>query len=292
MVENSIEEDMKYIHKTLNDMKIKDEDVFMSAVATIFKDYKRVLKENEIYKKNSEIMSKENLSTAEQLKVEIKENFRLKNQLENNRKEYQETYKDVREELKELKKENEELLQEKIDNQRINLLAQNSMLDYQKGYEDGKANRGSAVQTIIDNQQYYIFQKQIEKYEEHIEKLQKENEELRQERELIGLPVKNKRSGKIGIILHQWKSGSVAVLENISQRVINTHDNWNTLEIINDNVEQQKIKDDYIPVQKVKDKIEELKEQYNVRELDFIKTTQDIRNIIIQSLEELLEGRK
>ncbi len=75
----------------------------------ILSDYKRVLKENEIYKKNSEIMSKENLSTSEQLKVEIKENFRLKNQLENNRKEYQETYKDVREELKELKKENEEL---------------------------------------------------------------------------------------------------------------------------------------------------------------------------------------
>lgn len=108
MKENSIEEDMKYIHKTLNDMKIKDEDAFMSAVATIFRDYKRVLKENEMYKKNSEIMSKENLSTAEQLKVEIKENFRLKNQLENNRKEYQETYKDVREELKELKKENGE----------------------------------------------------------------------------------------------------------------------------------------------------------------------------------------
>nr|DAP07895.1 MAG TPA: hypothetical protein [Caudoviricetes sp.] len=48
---------------------------------------------------------------------------------------------------------------------------------------------------------------------------------------------------------------------------------------------------DYIPVQKIKDKIEELKEQYNVRELDFIKTTQDIRKIIIQSLEELLEGK-
>lgn len=46
-MENSIEEDMKYIHKTLNDMKIKDEDAFMSAVATIFRDYKRVLKENE-----------------------------------------------------------------------------------------------------------------------------------------------------------------------------------------------------------------------------------------------------
>lgn len=150
------------------------------AIEHIILDYKRVLKENEMYKKNSEIISKEILSTAEQLKVEIKENFRLKNQLENNRKEYQETYKDVREELKELKKENEELLQEKIDNQKINLLAQNSMLDYQKGYEDGKANRGSAVQTIIDNQQYYIFRKQIEKYEEHIEKLQKENEELKE----------------------------------------------------------------------------------------------------------------
>lgn len=49
---------------------------------------------------------------------------------------------------------------------------------------------------------------------------------------------------------------------------------------------------DSISKQKVKDKIEELKEQYNVRELDFIKTTQDIRKIIIQSLEELLEGRE
>ncbi len=63
-----------------------------------------------------EICEKENLSTAEQLKVEIKENFRLKNQLENNRKEYQETYKDIREELGELKKENEEL---KISNKEI-----------------------------------------------------------------------------------------------------------------------------------------------------------------------------
>ena len=81
-------------------------------------NYFKLQKENEIYKKNSEIMSKENLSTAEQLKVEIKENFRLKNQLENNRKEYQETYKDVREELKELKKENEEL-------KRINKIVEN-----------------------------------------------------------------------------------------------------------------------------------------------------------------------
>lgn len=92
-----------------------------------------------------------------------------------------------------------------------------------------------------------------------IEKLQKENEELKQERELVGVPVRNKRDGKIGIILHQWKSGSIAVLENIKPRVINTHDDWNTLEIINDNVEQKRTKNDCIPIQIVKDKIEEEK---------------------------------
>lgn len=75
-------------------------------------------------------------------------------------------------------KENEELLQEKINNQKIIALAQNNMLNYQAGFEDGKNRRTSAVQSIIENQQYYIFQKQIEKYERHIEKLQKENEEL------------------------------------------------------------------------------------------------------------------
>ena len=192
-MENSIEEDIKDIEKYIS-FTSKRENFshdtdwnwnkdLANKIEHILLDYKRVLKENEIYKKNSEIMSKENLSTAEQLKVEIKENFRLKNQLENNRKEYQETYKDVREKLKELKKENEELFQEKINNQKIIALAQNDMLNYQAGFEDGKNGRTSAVQNIIENQQYYIFQKQIEKYEEHIEKLQKENEELKKYKE-------------------------------------------------------------------------------------------------------------
>ena len=110
-MENSIEEAierLEYIDRAYscnNYYSVWD----LKCIEILLSDYKRVLKENEIYKKNSEIMSKENLSTAEQLKVEIKENFRLKNQLENNRKEYQETYKDIREELGELKKENEEL---------------------------------------------------------------------------------------------------------------------------------------------------------------------------------------
>lgn len=117
-------------------------------------------------------------------------------------------------------KENEELLQEKIDNQKINLLAQNFMLDYQKGYEDGKANRGSAVQIIIDNQQYHIFRNQIEKYKEHIEKLQKENEELKNEvmekdLEIIGKEEYTKASMKV--IIEQYYTANE---ECISKRRI------------------------------------------------------------------------
>lgn len=50
----------------------------------------------------------------------------------------------------------------------------------------------------------------------------------------IGSKVKNKNSGKIGVVLRITDSGSVQVLESINPYVINTHDNWNTLEIIND----------------------------------------------------------
>lgn len=77
---------------------------------------KELRKENERYKKSDyETICLENNELREitdRIQSEyndlLKENFRLKNQLENKRKEYQETYKDVREELKELKKENEE----------------------------------------------------------------------------------------------------------------------------------------------------------------------------------------
>ena len=34
---------------------------------------------------------------------------------------------------------------------------------------------------------------------------------LEEERQIVGMPVRNKRDGRIGIVLHQWKSGSVAV---------------------------------------------------------------------------------
>lgn len=71
-----------------------------------------------------------------------------------------------------------------------------------------------------------------------LEKLQKENEKLKEESQIVGIPVRNKRDGRIGIVLHQWESGSVAVLESINPRVINTHDSWNTLEIVTDEVKQ------------------------------------------------------
>lgn len=71
-----------------------------------------------------------------------------------------------------------------------------------------------------------------------IKQLQEENEELKEERQIVGIPVRNKRDRRIGIVLHQWENGSVAVLESINPRVINTHDSWNTLEIVTDEVKQ------------------------------------------------------
>lgn len=73
-------------------------------------------------------------------------------------------------------KENEELKQDRNNNYQMIALAQNEALGYMQGYEDGKKLKRSAVANIVENQQYYIFNKQIEHYKEYIEKLQKENE--------------------------------------------------------------------------------------------------------------------
>lgn len=117
----------------------------------------------------------------------------------------------------------------------------------------------------------------------------KENEELKEEREIVGIPVRNKRDGKIGIVLHQWKNGSVAVLESINPRVINTHDSWNTLEIVTDEVKQTQTKCETIPVSLVKDKIEELKKK--VEELTDDKGYWGGSDLLdqIEVLQELLE---
>ena len=82
-------------------------------------------------------------------------------------------------EIEKLQKENEELKQDRNTNYQMIALAQNEMLGYIQGYEDGKKLKRSAVACAVENQQYYIIKKEIEHYEEHIEKLQKENEELK-----------------------------------------------------------------------------------------------------------------
>lgn len=125
------------------------------AIEHIISDYKRVLKENEILKKEKE-QAWEEWNNLEQGSYE--------------------TEQKLKQQIKESQRENEELKEDRNNNYQMIVLAQNEALGYMQGYEDGKKLKRSAVQNIIENQQYYIFQKQIEKYEEHIEKLQKENE--------------------------------------------------------------------------------------------------------------------
>ena len=78
-----------------------------------------------------------------------------------------------------LQKENEELKQERYNNNQMIALAQNEVLGYMQGYEDGKKLKRSAVACVVENQQYYIIKKEIEHYKKYIEKLQKENKELK-----------------------------------------------------------------------------------------------------------------
>ena len=119
------------------------------------------------------------------------------------------------------------------------------------------------------------------------EQKDKRIKELEEEKQIVGMPVRNKRDGKIGIVLHQWENGSIAVLENISPRVINTHDSFDTLEIITDEVKHVKTKDDSIPVQKVKDKIKELKDDLKRNKCRYPY----ILEHKIEVLEELLEDK-
>lgn len=76
--------------------------------------------------------------------------------------------------INKLQKENEELKQDRNNNYQMIVLAQNEALGYMQGYEDGKKLKRSAVANIVENQQYYIIKKQIEKYKTYIEQLRKE----------------------------------------------------------------------------------------------------------------------
>lgn len=48
----------------------------------------------------------------------------------------------------------------------------------------------------------------------------------------IGDLVRNIRDNRIGLVVRIFKSGSIAVLENIGPMITTTHDSYKTLEII------------------------------------------------------------
>ena len=111
-------------------------------------------------------------------------------------------------------KENEELKQDRNNNYQMIALAQNEALGYMQGYEDGKKLKRSAVAYIVENQQYYILNKQIEHYKEYIKKLQKENEEYSKQLDLDYVDKNYISKKKIEDTIEELK----VKLEDISRR--------------------------------------------------------------------------
>lgn len=116
--------------------------------------------------------------------------------------------------IEKLKKENEELKKDRNNNYRMIALAQNEALGYMQGYEDGQKSKRSAVAYIVENQQYYILNKQIEHYKEYIKKLQKENEEYSKQLDLDYVDKNYISKKKIEDTIEELKGK----LEDISRR--------------------------------------------------------------------------
>ena len=173
-------------------------------------------------------------------------------------------------------------LREKINNYRMIALAQNEALGYMQGYEDGKKLKTSAIASIVENQQYYIIKKQMEKYEEHIAKLQKENEELKNNT--------RKNENELGFDVDCDWIALQKILdesEKSNEYILYKNEKW--------------IKEKYcIPVQKVKDKIEGLNSRIEIyreyveqgieTDVEWVDNVADRETVKV--LQELLEGRK
>lgn len=211
-VENSIEEDIKILEEFIKyyeaeatsrkfrgTLSIRVDEDDIDALENLINMYKRVLKENE-YMHNE--LNKQQTT------------------------------------INKYAKENKELKQDRNNNYQMIALAQNEMLGYMQGYEDGKKLRRSAVASIVENQQYYIVRKQMEKYEEHIKKLQKENEELKNQ---------EATQRKINELLVQRYSNSIPIqkVKDIIDRI--DYDIKKTKEIIskNTNIYASYRKNDY-----------------------------------------------
>lgn len=159
------------------------------AMQHILSDYKRVLKENERYKKSDyETICLENNELREitdriqsEYKDLLKDNFKLKNELETKRKEYQETYEDIREELGELKKENEEL------NNRCRNLDKEAQAYLEELAGDNTLTRRTIKQLQEENEECKLdvqdYLKQAQENAEMYRKAQKKIQDLKAENE-------------------------------------------------------------------------------------------------------------
>lgn len=246
MKENSIKEDIELLQDETSSLglflKCKGSEKYKIALEHILSDYKRVLKENKLLRKDIEGWKK----YCEEIQEEQTEMSNKNCELEF--------------EVEKLQKENEELKEDRNNNNEMVALARNEVLNYMTGYEDGKKHKMTATAQVVENQQYHIIQKQMEKYEEHIKRLQKENEELKNEvmekdLEIIGKEEYTKDS--MGEIIEQYYTAN----------------------------------EECIPIQKVKDKIrhyQELQDNYIEKYDEINEGLQAMINV----LQELIEERE
>lgn len=173
-------------------------------------------------------------------------------------------YEQKEKDYKRVLKENEELKEDRKNNNEMIALAQNEILNYMSGYEEGKKHKMTAVAQVVENQQYYIIRKQMEKYEEHIKRLQKENEEYKK-----AIDVVNKEKADWIKAYQEEKDKQFDLINKISSN-------------------------DFIQKQKVKDRIEKLKNNpLKIKQNDkYYYETDAYNKIVVQVLQELLEGRK
>ena len=173
-------------------------------------------------------------------------------------------YKDIQQALehilsdyKRVLKENEELKEDRKNNNEMIAFAQNELLNYMSGYEEGKKHKMTAVAQVVENQQYYIVRKQMEKYEEHIKRLQKENEEWQR-------------------AYQEEKDKQFDFINKISS---------------NDSIPVQKVKD---KIEELKEQDREWTEELSEPDSNFKDIDRNLKRIKnqIDVLQKLLEGRK
>ena len=111
----------------------------------------------------------------------------------------------------------------------LNLIEnQQKELDNLKKIEKSHKEENGKLRVELEKEK----QKTSETLRKQLELYQNKLYEEKEKNKNTGKLVKNKIDGTIGIVLREWKTGQVQVLEKIQPKVINTHDSWKTLEIL------------------------------------------------------------